>query len=192
MDVQALAPSISSVGTLIRHRRRELGLTQGAVADAAGLSVGFISQIERGLTMPSLTSVVGIAEALDCTPGDFLRQPRTPPRVTYRESREALTVSEDVANRYTYERLSTVFAGSTLHSVLFHIPPGYEVEAVAHRGEELVYVLDGSMLIEIDDDRFVLNAGDSVHFNSGDKHRYSSNSDGMTTVIYVGTLGIFG
>ena len=49
MDVTDVSMSIASLGTLIRRRRRELGMTQGELASRAGLSVGFISQLERGL-----------------------------------------------------------------------------------------------------------------------------------------------
>ena len=52
----------ASLGEALRARRKGLGLTMQAVADGAGLSVGFISRVERNLTAPSLGSFASIAE----------------------------------------------------------------------------------------------------------------------------------
>ncbi len=64
------------LGKRLRARRRELSLTLKEVADGAGLSVGFISQVERGLTVPSLSSLASIAGVLDSHVTTFLAQPR--------------------------------------------------------------------------------------------------------------------
>ena len=53
------------LGTRLRDRRQSLGLTLKEVADQAGLSVGFISQIERGITIPSLTSLINVCRVLE-------------------------------------------------------------------------------------------------------------------------------
>jgi len=63
------------LGQRLRARRRELSLTLKEVADAAGLSVGFISQVERGLTVPSLSSLASIAGVLGSHVTTFLAQP---------------------------------------------------------------------------------------------------------------------
>jgi transcriptional regulator with XRE-family HTH domain len=64
-----------ALGARLRARRLELGLTLKEVGDHAGLSVGFISQIERGITTPSLSSLVGVSRVLKMHVSDFLAQP---------------------------------------------------------------------------------------------------------------------
>ena len=128
------------LGASLRARRKELKLTMQSVAEAAGLSVGFISQVERGLTSPSLGSLASIATALDTDIGSFLQQPSAGNQTTHEASRLAYSVADaDVS----YERLSTSFAGSKLHSVIVHETPGHRMEPISHNGEEMFYILVG-------------------------------------------------
>ena len=75
------------LGTRLRDRRQALGLTLKEVGDQAGLSVGFISQIERGITIPSLTSLINVCRVLKSEVGDFLKQPRGDKPVTRHDQR---------------------------------------------------------------------------------------------------------
>ena len=80
------------LGQTLRSRRKELNLTMQVVADEAGLSVGFISQVERGLTSPSLASLVGLAEVLEMPIGEFLKQPAIDGNTTRGSGREVFSV----------------------------------------------------------------------------------------------------
>lgn len=62
-----------NIGNKIREMRIEKGLTQEELADRSELTKGFISQIERDLTSPSVDSLLDILEALGTDPGLFLR-----------------------------------------------------------------------------------------------------------------------
>jgi len=79
----------SDLGEALRTRRKELGLTMQIVADSAGLSVGFISQVERGITAPSLASLVSLAEVLKTDISSFLQQPPKAGQTTHKSSRDA-------------------------------------------------------------------------------------------------------
>ena len=81
------AAAADPLGTRLRDRRQLLGLTLKDVADEAGLSVGFISQIERGITIPSLSSLVAVCQVLKSEVGDFLTQPRGDKPVTRHDER---------------------------------------------------------------------------------------------------------
>ena len=72
------ADNAPTLGCRLRDRRKALGLTLAQVADAAGLTAGFISQIERDLATPSLTSLTNVARVLDLDPAAFLMQPPDP------------------------------------------------------------------------------------------------------------------
>ena len=151
------------LGTRLRDRRQSLGLTLKEVGDQAGLSVGFISQIERGITIPSLTSLINVCRVLKSEVGDFLTQPRGDKPVTRHDERPVYALG---ANALTYERLSAAFPGNVLRSVIFHEPPGFRSEPMAHEGEEMFFILEGALTIEIDGERTILETGDSVHFPS--------------------------
>lgn len=178
-----------SLGEALRSRRKELGLTMQAVADGAGLSVGFISQVERDLTAPSLGSLVSIAEVLDTPIGHFLEQPKGTADLTREAARRQYAVPGAMP---VYERLSTKFDGSRLHSVIVHEPPGHRGEPISHRGEEMFYMLDGEITVEIEGKREVLRKGDSIHFNSQRVHSTWNHTDHTASLVWCGTMDIFG
>lgn len=176
----------------LRERRRELGLTLKTVADAAGLSVGFISQIERGIAVPSLSSLVSVSRVLGVEVADFLTgQPK--PEVDEVRTRQADRLAFAVnQSTVTYERISSSFPGHVLRSVIMHEPPGHRSEPIAHEGEELMFVLAGTVTIEVDGERTILGTGDSMHFPSTRVHSTWNHSDKPATILWAGTMDVFG
>jgi len=179
-------PSVD-LGQAFRRRRTELGLTMQAVADSAGLSVGFISQVERGLAVPSLSSLVAIAEALDRPVSEFLDRPLSS-ATTRNRKRQPFSVP---GARRSYERLSTTFPGSRLHSVIAHEPPGMRVEPISHRGEEFFFVLEGEITVELEGRQVVLRTGDTIHFDSRRVHSTWNHSDRSAVLLWCGTMNVF-
>ncbi|WP_309085615.1 cupin domain-containing protein [Chelativorans sp.] len=177
------------LGKRLRQRRRELGLTLKEVADGAGLSVGFISQIERGIASPSLSSLVAVSHALQMDVGDFLSQPKSDAPLTRHNERPVYAISE---NSLAYERVSTSFPGNVLRSVIIHEPPGHRGEPISHEGEEMMFVLEGAITVELEGERIVLEANDSVHFPSSRVHATWNHTDKPATVLWVGTMDVFG
>lgn len=186
----ASAPEVADpLGTRLRHRRQALGLTLKDVADGAGLSIGFISQIERGITIPSLTSLINVCRVLGSEVGDFLTLPRGDQPVTRHDQRPIYALG---SNAITYERLSASFPGNVLRSVILREPPGFRSEPMAHEGEEIFFVLDGELTIEIDGERLILEAGDSVHFPSTRTHVTWNHTTSPTTILHTCTMDVFG
>lgn len=177
------------LGGRLRERRRALGLTLKEVADGSGLSVGFISQIERGITAPSLSSLVSVARFLGTEVGEFLSQPKGDVPITRHDQRPVYAVSP---HSLTYERVSSSFPGNVLRSVIIHEPPGHRSEPISHEGEEMFYVLEGTVTVEVDGERTVLEAGDSLHFTSTKTHSSWNHSDSPATILWVGTMDVFG
>jgi len=177
------------LGTRLRDRRQSLGLTLKDVADAAGLSVGFISQIERGITTPSLVSLISVCRVLKSEVGDFLTQPRGDKPVTRHDQRPVYALG---GNAISYERLSAAFPGNVLRSVLIHEPPGFRSEPMSHEGEEMFFILEGALTIEIDGDRTILETGDSVHFPSTRTHATWNHTTQNTTILHACTMDVFG
>ncbi len=177
------------LGDALRSRRKELGLTMQSVADAAGLSVGFISQVERGITSPSLASLASLADVLQTEINSFLQTQPAPGQTTHKISRLAYSVAgADVS----YERLSTTFPGSKVHSVIVHEPPGHRAEPISHRGEEMFYIIDGEITVEIEGEVEILTKGDSIHFDSRRVHSTWNHSTDTASILWCGTMDIFG
>ena len=183
------APEDDPLGTRLRARRRELGLTLKDIAKGAGLSVGFISQVERGLAAPSLSSLVSISRVLQTEIGAFLQQPRAQASYTRHGQRQTYSIEGQTVS---YERVSSSFAGQTMHSVIIHMPPGYRSEPITHEGEEMEFVLEGTVTSELDGRAVVLQAGDSVHHPSQMRHCLWNHTDKPAVMLWVGTMDLFG
>ena len=177
------------LGARLRQRRRDLKLTLQEVADRAGLSVGFISQIERGITTPSLTSLVAVARVLGAHVGDFLAQPKVTAPMTRHAERPHYAIG---GASLTYERLSTTFPGNVLRSVLIHEPPGHRSEPISHEGEEIFFILDGAITVEVDGEEIVLDTGDSLHFPSTRVQSTRTHTDRPATILPTCTMDVFG
>jgi transcriptional regulator with XRE-family HTH domain len=178
---------ITGIGERIRARRRELRLTLLQLAKATGLSIGFISLVERAQTSPSLSSLTNIAAALDMPLGALVEAPELPQTDSHQDSRPTFAVEN---GRVAYERLSTVFAGSQVHAVKMLMPAGYASETVSHAGEEFVFVLQGEIRYCVDKKIYHLKAGDSVHFDATKPHSIRAIG-GEAQVLWVGTLNVY-
>lgn len=194
MPSNAMPTSLSEhnqapLGQRLRDRRNVLGMTLKEVADKAGLSVGFISQLERDLTAPSLSSLASIAKILGLPVTDFLSQPSGVSPISRSTERSLYGVNSDAKH---YERISASFKDSVLNSVIIHEPPGYRSEPIRHEGEELFYILSGSITVEVENEANVLSAGDSFHFRSSREHSCWNHTTSPATILHVCTMDVFG
>ncbi len=183
------AETDAPLGKRLRDRRRQLGLTLKDVADGAGLSVGFISQIERGLNAPSLSSLAAIAGVLRTHVTEFLAPPRPDAPFTLHGERRSFAIEKHALR---YERVSASFPGSVLNSVIIHKPPGHRSEWISHEGEELFYVLEGAITVETEDKSTILEAGSSIHFKSTQRHSSWNHGTATAVILHVCTSDIFG
>ncbi len=180
---------LDSLKDSLRARRKKLGMTMQQVADEAGLSVGFISQIERGITAPSLSSLVSVSQVLGLHISQFLAQPSTSAPQTKHNERVHYAINE---SSLTYERISSTFPGSLLRSVIIHEPPGHRAEPISHEGEEMLFVLEGAITVELDGERSILEKGDSIHFSSRKIHSTWNHSNHPASILWAGTMDVFG
>lgn len=185
-DAQAAAPTL---GMKLRQRRKQTGMTLQEVAAKASLSIGFVSQVERDLSAPSLSSLIGLAGALGARVEEFVRSPDTPGPISRHRQRATYTTGGTAGP--AYERVSDDFPGRQISSVIITLPPRYTAEAISHDGEELMYVIDGHVQCTIDGVTRTLSPGDSVHFPSKLSHCTSNPEDVPAHVLWVGTLQLF-
>lgn len=167
---------LSSVGARIRRLREAKGVTVTAFAKEVGVSAGLISQVERGLTDPSLESLRRIAQALqvpmfnlfqDDADGDPVRLVRRDSRMCIRSPRGQLTYSRVSAGAGSLEVLEGILEPSGCSSE----------ELWSHPSEECVLVLAGQLTVQVGTDEWVIGEGDSCSFDSRLPHRYLNALD---------------
>ncbi|WYL51708.1 XRE family transcriptional regulator [Aminobacter sp. P9b] len=176
------------VGALIRARRRQLSLTLQELCDAAGISVGYLSQVERDHATPSLGTLAQLARSLDVAVDYFIATPSMEDGLTRADQRNRFSVD---GSSIVYERIAADFTGNVLSSFILNVPPGYRSETVSHEGEEILFILEGSITQRLEDDEMVLTAGDSLHFRGNRPHSWSNDTDKFARMLWTGTLPMF-
>lgn len=176
------------VGALIRARRRQQHMTLMQLGEIAEVSVGYLSQVERDHATPSLGTLAQIARALGVPIDYFISAPAPQNALTRSEERNRFSID---GSSVVYERLGADFPGNQLSSFLMTVPPGYRSETVAHEGEEILFVLDGSITQRLDGEDMVMNAGDSLHFRGNRPHSWSNHTDRPARLLWTGTLALF-
>lgn len=178
------------LGASIRFEREKAAKTLREIAQSCGLTSGFISQIERGISKPSLTSLYAIAKALNVPVDRFVSAPleRRGKSVSHRHDRQIIRI--DNSERH-YELLEPGFSGAMLNACMTHVPPGYESDLMSHEGEDFIYLIRGSVIYEIDGVDYPLEQGGTLHFPSSQTHRLRNTGFETATELWVGTMRVF-
>ncbi|MGR3504110.1 cupin domain-containing protein [Pseudaestuariivita sp.] len=176
------------IGRTIRARRQHLGLTLQEVAEPAGISIGYLSLIERDKSVPTLTTLSAIARALGVGIDFLIAKPQPNTCISRARNRPQFIVG---ASQMRYERLGATFPGNELSSFIMTLEPGYTSEMVTHAGEEAVYVLTGSLELTLDGEKLTLAEGDNAHYDAGRPHGWANPSDMPVRVLWTGTINLF-
>ena len=179
---------IAALAILIHDLRKHKKYTLKELADKIGRSVGFLSQVERGLSQPTVADLTAISETLDVPTTYFynLPKPKQLPWVTRPEERRTLYFANGVTDILVSPKIRASF--SMLESLL---------EAGASSGDRHMtdsseqggYVLEGQLTLWLgdDDEPVTLSAGDSFQFDSHTRCRYANQTEQLTRVLWVYT-----
>jgi transcriptional regulator with XRE-family HTH domain len=184
----------TGLGLQLRQRRRVKGLTLTQLSQQSRLSVGLLSQIERGLSSPSLKSMTQICTALGI-PMSWLfeisstQNPAEKGLVVRRGSRRRL----DLGTYGVTKELLSPDLGGEMQIYLVSIRPGGQSgpETYTHRGEEGGLVLAGTLELTVDGRIVVLYEGDSFRFSSSLAHRFSNPGAAQTEVVWANSLAFY-
>lgn len=190
------------LGRRIRSLRLKSEMTGTELARRCNVSKGLISQIERGITAPSLDVLARIANTLDVSMGHLLDANNLP-------SEQQITSIKDLPynpvvrkNKRTvidmpkvnqvYELLTPTFAGQIEFSILRINPePGPERLTYTHAGEECLLVLEGCLIVRLGDQVFHLEEGDSMAYPATIPHGYECKGPEPAVVIMAETPPAF-
>lgn len=164
-----------TVGQRIRDVRSARGLTLTALAEASNLSIGLISQVERGISDPSLETLRRIAKVLDIPIFSLFQGPDADAVSVIRRDRRMRVQSPE--QDITYTRISP--NRGKLEVLQGRLSPrsASSAEAWSHPSEECLVVLRGSLVVEVSGEDYELQSGDSCYFDSNRPHRYKNPFD---------------
>jgi len=159
-------------GRKVRRLRQAAGLTLEQVARASGVSIGALSQIERGLGNPSLATVFRVAQSLGSSAGKLLDGQEPGPVVVRRDERAHIDLHGGDPDDGVFHLLTP--PGRPFEVIWMETPPGHCTEQApyVHEGEEVGLVISGIKEIHIGDHSYVLNAGDTITYSSHVPHWY--------------------
>jgi transcriptional regulator with XRE-family HTH domain len=179
--------NVENVGQRLRELRKQKGLTINGLAKLARVPASTISKIENGLLKPSLVHAINLANALEENLGFLVDHFRSKPQrssFVYAASRNEIDYPE---MSMSLQDLNGQFIPGLLEARLGSLRSGAHSghAPMTHRGEELCYVLKGSIRYCIEGEEWILGLGDSVHFKSTLKHRWLNAYRGTTQVIWL-------
>lgn len=177
---------IEMIGNKIRTIRKERGFTLETMANKTGLSKGLLSQVERGISQPSLDSLWRITRALDSSIVHFFEDVHQKHvHVIRKDKRRQLVFPE---SRGTFSLLSGGTSGK-LGMMEVRLNPGDTVQDrfLKQDGEECIVVIRGEIIVRIGEDDYRLETGDSIYFDSSQSHIVQNTGDAEALLIWAFT-----
>jgi transcriptional regulator with XRE-family HTH domain len=172
------------LGARLREKRTEIGMSIKELAEKTGLTSGFISQVERGLAEPSITSLRNISNMLDVPVYYFLLDDIEVNPVVRKNERKVLKFIKSDLN---YELLSPDL-NRQMEMYIARLKPGERLckEPLAHTGEEVNHVLHGNMWVQLGSEEYILEEGDTIHFDASKLHNIANN--GQVDLEYISAV----
>ena len=178
----------------LRQARKMQNLTLKDVANRAGLSIGLVSQIERGLTTPSMRSLRELARALSLPVGSLFSHSGSGNieemrHIVRKDMRRVLKLD----HIGLHMEIFTPAEGYAIQAFTTYLSPGgmSGLEFDAHEGQECGMVIDGQLELFLGSERYLLGPGDSFSFQSTTPHRYWNPGTTMTYLHWMITPPIY-
>ena len=184
------------LGKDLRALRKANGLTLEQLAESAGKSISFLSKIERGLARPSITALQEIAEPLGVPAGWFLENDGPVPAnerpfIVRKDRRRKLTYSGLSGTEYMglEDRLLSAKLDGDLAMGISTYQPGGSTgdDLYTHNGEEAGLILSGEIELTLDNQTFLLKAGDSFSFSADIPHQYRNPGQAEAQIVWANT-----
>lgn len=174
-----------NIGTKIKRLRMENGLTQEELADRCELTKGFISQLERELTSPSIATLFYILESLGTTLSEFFAN---------EDDEKLVFKKEDVSIKHVEDMKVTIHwiipnaQKNEMEPIVVELEPnGISYKHTPHRGEEFGYVLEGEIELYYGKRKYLVKNGESFYFKSNKEHYIKNRYSKKSKILWVST-----
>ena len=178
---------VGSIGPRLRELRLQQSLSLQQLAERAGVSAAAIHKIERNGMVPTITTLLKLADAFDRPVGYFVDEeadgagpvaftpaPARGAAYSPRAGVEAQSISGSYARFFLDGAVTTVDAGA-----------GSGAGLSQNQGEELLFMLDGALAFEVDGIGYQLGRGDALHFRTDRPHRWENPGTKVARIIWI-------
>ncbi len=183
---------MDDVGKKIKELRTNNNLTLNDLSVKSGLSIGYLSQLERGLTTIAIDTLNNLGEILGVELSYFLENPKQNKDVVIR-SYEKKVFQIDI-NHFIYYNLSNDTKNKAILPRYIEILPSNSDEEIAtysHEGEEFIYILEGILTLMLDGTQYELFPGDSAHYSSELLHNWTNRTSKSVKFIATHSPNLF-
>ena len=168
-----------NLGQKIKNLRQRKGISRQQIVERTGLSKPLLSQIESEVVAPPVATLLKISKALNVNIGYFFQEEETGKRAVVVRKNERKQVfrriHEDPSKvGYYYESLAYPKADKHMEpfQVQFEIKRKEDLIFFTHKGEEFVFILEGQLEFNYENETFLLEVGDSLYFDSSLPHAF--------------------
>lgn len=182
------------VGEKIKSLRESKSISREEMSERSGLAVEQIERIENNVDLPSLAPLIKIARVLGVRLGTFLDdQAETGPAICrHTGGNDTISFSNNAIQsrkHMEYHALAKSKADRHTEPFIIDVAPTDDNDFVlsTHEGEEFIYVLEGTMEISYGHDTYLLEAGDSIYYDSivpHHVHAYQGQAARILAVVY--------
>ena len=174
------------IGQKIKNLRLQKNLTQEELGERTDLTKGYISQLERDLSSPSLETFFSILEVLGVSPKQFFDEKNQKQQVIYPEEDQTIYIEEDKG--YEINWLISDSNEKDMEPILLTLEKSGEYkEFEPSQSETFGYVLAGKICVTIGEETYIAKKGESIYYQALSQHRLSNVFDGESKILIVAT-----
>jgi transcriptional regulator with XRE-family HTH domain len=178
---------VSSIGPKLRELRLQQRLSMQQLADRSDVSAAAIHKIERSGMVPTITTLLKLAGALDRPVSYFVEEDANeagPVVFTVASARNSVYTSHQGID---LEGISGPYGRFFMAGAVATVVPGAESgpNPMEHPGEELIYVLDGTLEFTVEEQTFRLQKGDAIHLRTDRRHRWRNPGNKDTKAVWM-------
>ena len=167
------------IGARIRYLRMSQKRTLQEIADLCGFTKGLLSKIENGKTIPPISTLTKIADALGVKVASILDE-NTQLSKTVFVPKSSIEQSKVIATTkgYFFVPIVAERVNKVMQPYIFIAEKGgVKSQPMSHQGEEFIYVLEGEMKYRVGSVEYIMGEGDSLYFDAIDEHELIPISD---------------
>ncbi|SHE97286.1 helix-turn-helix domain-containing protein [Clostridium fallax] len=170
-----------SLGERIKNFRKKKGLTIKDLSEKTNLSIGFISNLERDLSSPTIHNLENICDALGIDLIDILDSNNENEDIVHKDERKQIFSTED--NKITFESLLKGAKELNALSITIDGNNSYSHMCWGHNYDEIGVVIKGCLEVEVEGKTHILNEGDSIYITKFTPHKYKNPGE-ETNITY--------
>ncbi len=161
----------TELGRRIQQYRILKGLTLQGLAEKTGLTKGYLSKIEKAQKAPPVSTLINLAKALDISISEIFGEGEESPISLVRKDERPFIARDGSVFGYAYQTLAHRFHNRHMEAYILTFPLTTKQHVLfQHKGEELVFVLDGTMKFFYGEKEFIVEEGDCIYFDSSIPH----------------------